>query len=441
MVGFFWQQQTMRRGVVSIGVITLISKAIGFLRELLIAYFFGTSGLVDAYRIGETIHSFGTGLVYTSFDVAGVPLLVERGVRHGERSQRALFASFCTLGLLIAGGAALIVFAFAPVLVRVFAPKLSGDTFRLATVMTRVMFPVSFAMILAGAYGAYYNARRQFAVPKIVFPVVNTVAIVFLLLFARQSGLLALAGGRSAGQVVGLAVALLPLLITGHRLIRGLRDPAIKEFLRLSLPLIVVAVMQPLNIAAGRAFASFLPEGNIAILSYADRLFVLPCYFLTATVSTVFFTKAAELAAAGDLARLKMQTTQLLKKLAFVLIPASGFMFILARPIVRFVYERGAFSPESTASTASTLALFGLGLFPFAAVSIITASFRGRKDMKTPAYAAGTGVLITIVLDAVFVRSLGVPGIALATTIGMTVTMIILLAMFSRWKVRPAQQV
>jgi putative peptidoglycan lipid II flippase len=422
----FWQRHTARQGITVLGVLALLSRGLGFVRELAVAYFFGASRLVDAYRIGETINSLSSSVARQAFDVVGVPLLVERRTRQGEESEKALFSSFCTVAFLVAAGISFLTLVLAPVIVRLFAPRLDPAALRLAAALTRIMVPVAAAATIAGAAGAYYNARRQFAVPRLFDPVVNVVAIVALVLFARRFGVFGLAAGWSAGHVLGLLVALLPLAVTGHRLIRKLRDPGVREFVVLSLPVLVAAVIQPVNIAVGRAFASFLQEGSIAMLGYADRLFSLPCFLLAASLTPVFYTKASELAAAGETELLLVRTRHLLGRLALVLAPLSLALFIGAEPIVRLLYERGAFTSSATATTARAFAWLSLGLFPYAAVSVMTAALRGRKNMKTPVYAAIAGVALNIALDALLVRPLGLPGLALATSSGLAVSATVL---------------
>ncbi|MEO0081664.1 MAG: murein biosynthesis integral membrane protein MurJ [candidate division WOR-3 bacterium] len=422
----------MRRGALIIAVMTILAKALGFVRELLMAYFFGAAGVMDAYRVGETVNSLGAGMVSSLFDVAGLPLLVERNARAGEQAQRQLFASLWTTGALVAGSIALLTLALAPLCVRLFAPRLSGPTFGLAVTTTRILVPVGFVTIMVGAFGAYYNARRQFAVPKLVDPVINAVAIVVLVFWARRAGVLGLAAGWSLGQILGLAVAILPLVMTGHRLVRTLSDPGVRAFVKLALPVLAAGAVRPLTIAAARAFASFLPEGSIAMLGYADRLFAFPCYLLAASISTTFFTKAAELAAADKHGQLREQTNRLLSRLAAILIPTSLALLVLARPVVKLLYERGAFTGQAAVGTAAALAFLGIGLFPFAAVSVLSAAFRARRDVRTPAYAAFAGAAASIALDLLLVRPMGVSGLALASSCGLAVAMSYLWARFER---------
>jgi putative peptidoglycan lipid II flippase len=425
-------RQTAQQGVTVLSLMTVAAKVFGFVRETAIAHFFGVSGLVDAYRIAETATSLSAGPARQAFDVVGVPLLVEQRTRRGEAAERGLFGSLCTVALAFAAGLALVLFVLAGPLARLLAPNLAAGAGHSAAGLIRIMIPVAIANVLAGVAGSYYNARRQFIVPRLFDPVVNTVAVVILVLTARSWGVTGLAAGWSLGQMAGMTAAFLPLVYAGHRLAGSLRGPQVREFLVLSLPVLLVSIVQPLNVAVGRAFASLLPEGSIAMMGYADRLFVFPCYLLSASVAPVFYTKAAELAAAGDRQGLRDYTKRLLFRLGLVLVPATAVLAAISRPLVRLVYQHGAFTPEAAAATGSVLGFLSLGLAPFAAVLILTAAFRGQKDMKTPALAALCGVAVNVGLDFMLVRVMGLSGLALAASCGLSVTGLVLWLAFVR---------
>lgn len=407
----------------TVTVLTALSKVLGFVREVLIAHIFGTAAIVDAYRVGETITTVGGGFVSSTFDVAALPLLVENKIGKKENRTRRLFASLWTLGLLLAGITALITFFGAPILVAIFAPRIAPETRLLALTLTRIMAFIPPALILISATAAYHNSRRNFAIPRLIDPVINAIAIIFILYWAKKSGPFALAAGWTTGHLIGLAVTVAPLLFTGHRLLGTIRDPGVREFLRLSAPLLAFLLIRPVNIALGRLFSSFLPSGSIAILGYADRLFAFPCNLIAASIGTVFFTRASELSASKKTVQLRKQTNRLLKISTLFLIPATIILLFLARPIVRLLYEHGAFTPEAGKTTALALGLLGLGLLPFTASAILTAYFRGKKDTRTPVAAALAGAAATTFFDLILIRPLGVPGLALGSTAGLTTNM------------------
>lgn len=426
----FWRPQSLATGTVLVTVGAATSKLLGFIREALLAHFFGTSSIVDAYRVGETISAVSAGLGANTFEVAGIPLLVEREVKGGTQECRKLFASLWTVALLLGIVITSLVFLAAPLLVKLFAPRINPATAQLAVLTTRIMSFVAGAVVMISASGAYYNARRRFTIPRLVDPTVNVIAILFLLSWGNSHGINALTTGWTVGHFAGLILAICPLILTGHRLIRTLREPGIREFLRLSIPLLGLFLVRPLNLALGRAFASFLPAGNIAIIGYADRLFAFPCNIITAAVGTVLFTRMSELAASGavDLLRHRLQT--LLRWAGVVLIPASLILFIVAQPLVNLLYQHGAFSPADSKLTATALRLLGLGIFPFTAIALLAAFFRGVKDTKTPVLGALLGAGTTALFDILSLNHLGVAGLALGSTIGLLTNMAFLLTAF-----------
>ncbi|NPV14196.1 oligosaccharide flippase family protein [candidate division WOR-3 bacterium] len=407
----------------TVTLLTALSKVLGFVRELLLAHIFGTMPIVDAYRVGETITTVGGGFISSTFDVCALPLLVERKMCKNQVSFRQLFASLWTLGFLFSIVILLFTFFAAPLLVAIFAPKISPQTRTLALTITRFMAIVPAALILISATGAYHNSRRKFAIPRLIDPIINSVAILFIIFWAKKSGTFALAAGWSTGHLIGLAVTLAPLIFTGHRLFQTIRDPGVREFLYLATPLLAFLFIRPVNLALGRLFSSFLPSGSIAILGYADRLFAFPCNLIAASIGTVFFTRASELAATGNTVRLRRETERLLKLSTIILIPASILLSFVARLLVRLLYEHGAFTSEAGSTTAIALAILGFGLLPFTASAILTAYFRGKKDTRTPVFAALLGAAATAIFDLALVRPLGIPGLALGSTIGLTINM------------------
>ena len=426
------RRQTARQGIVTLGLLTAVGKGLGFLRELAVAYFFGAGAAMDAYRVAETVSGLGSSVARQAFDVVGLPLLVERRTREGERAADRLLSALGTVALVAAALVSLALLAFAPQLVRLVAPSLAGGSLAQAALLVRLLVPAAGATVLSGLAEAWYSSRRQFWFSRLFDPLVNVVALAGLALSARQLGVAGLAGSFSAGHVVAILAVFAPLALTGRRLVSRLAAPGVKEFLALSLPVIAVSLVQPLSIAIARAFASTLPAGSVALLGYADRLFTVPCLALAATVGQVFYTKAAELSAAGDGHGLRRTTSRLIGRFAFVLIPASIAGFFVSRPLVALLYQRGAFSAHDAAATGNVLSVLLLGLFPFATITVLTAALRSMKDMKTPALAALAGIVSSTVLNMLLIGRLGLVGLGLASSAGLAVTAALLGALYMR---------
>ncbi len=408
---------------------TLGTRALGALRELVIAYCFGTAAMVDSYRISETLQSIFAGVARQGFDLAAVPLLVSRRIQQGEEAEHRLRTTLTTLAAIVSSCTGMIVLISAPVLVRLLAPGLAAGSGRLATVLLRLMVPAILATGLASALGAVHNARYRFAIPRLFDPIVNAVAITCLLLVPGL-GVIGLAAGWSIGHLLALLPLLLPLVIMRKALFSRLDADDSRSFLKLAAPGLLLSLIQPLNIAVGRSIAASLPAGSVAVLGYADRLFMLPCYLMTASLTPVFLTRFSEFSAAGNHRKMREQTSRLLWISAALLIPAGLCLAILARPIVNLVYMRGAFSATAAEQTARTLTGLSVGLFPAVAAAILAVAFRGSQDIRTPVIALMSGAVVNAALALLLCRRLATLGVGLAMSAGQAVSALILCLWF-----------
>ncbi len=407
-------RQSGRTGVVAIMALTLASKAFGFLREMLIAYFFGATALVDAFVVANNIFGITVGLIGHAFSVAGTPLMIEKAVKEGIPSQRAAFFAFIRFSLSAALVLGLVLAVAAPGIVFLLAPKFSHETHWLSVKLLWTMLPMALGMVGLALASAYLNARRRFGLDKLGDITVNAVAIAILFL-TPIFGIYALAVGWSMGYFLAACALLLPLLWRTSWWRGKLWSPEIKEFLALSAPMLVAYAANQVNVMVDRAFASSLDPGSIAALGYGWRLALVPMV-LAGAVSTVQLTRTAEMAAAGEIKRLKRSVLEILLKGAAVMIPISLALVWLARPLVQIVFQRGAFDASATDKTALALACYGFGLLPQLAVLTLASSMRGMKDMKTPVLAGVIAVAVNILLNSLLVRHFGIAGLATSTS-------------------------
>ncbi|MGB9589636.1 MAG: lipid II flippase MurJ, partial [Candidatus Hydrothermia bacterium] len=180
--GFFAPGQSGKKGVLLILLFTLISKSMGFLREILMAYFYGAGPAVDAFVASYTIFTLAVLLPSSLLPVVGTPILVEQGIKEGQEGQNETFASLLSLWLIISVGLIAILAVFGPLLVRVVAPLLPPDIHALAVRIFYILLPMSLGMVLVHLATAYYNARRSFALPQTSGIILNTFIIFFLFL-------------------------------------------------------------------------------------------------------------------------------------------------------------------------------------------------------------------------------------------------------------------
>ena len=407
-------RQSGRTGVLAIAAFTLASKALGFLREMLIAYFFGATALVDAFVVANNIYGLTVGIIGRAFSAAGTPLLVEKFVKEGQPAQRSAFFAFLRFALTSALALSLVLPLAAPGIVFLLAPRFSPETHWLSVKLLWAMLPMAVGMVGLSLAGAYLNARRRFGLDKLGDISVNLVAIGFLF-SAPLIGIYSLAVGWSLGYFLASCALLLPVVWRARWWKGRLWTTEIKEFIALTAPMLIAYAANQVNVIVDRAFASSLDPGSIAALGYSWRLALIPI-MLAQAISTVQLTRASEMAAARDIKRLKASVRDILLKGAAVMIPASVALVWLARPLVQIVFQRGAFDASATDKTSLALVCYGFGLFPQLAVLTLAASLRGMKDMKTPVMAGVIAVAANIILNILLVRPFGIAGLATSTS-------------------------
>jgi putative peptidoglycan lipid II flippase len=433
------QSRRLARSTAVFSLATAISRVLGLVREMVSSYFFGVTGLINAFTVAFAIPNFVRTLVAdAALSGAFVPVfseLLERGDK--QRAWRVASTLFW-LTLLILGAVTALAILLAPLLMRPFGDP--GGDFDLAVGLSRVLFPIVVLLGLSGIVVGVLNTYHHFALPALAPVAWNLVIIVGLLLGVPQiddeSGQLYLyAGVVVIGTLVQLLLPIPWLRRLDGRLTMVLdwRDPAVKRVLVLMLPVTLTIGLVNVNFLVDTLFASRLldPELAPAAIDKAFRLYMLPQGIFAVAVTTVLFPTLARLSARDDLGGLRRALDGGLRQIAFLLVPAGLLSIVLAEPIVRLVYERGEFTSDDTVIVAQCLQAFSIGLVFNGWLLILNRSFYAVQTNWVPTGIALGAVALNAGLDAVFYR-LGIWGIPLATSTVNVVAAVVLLAMMRR---------
>ena len=418
---------------------TAISRVLGLVREMVSAYFFGVTGLINAFTVAILIPNVVRALLAdAALSGAFVPVfsdLLEKGEK--QRAWRVASTLFW-LTLLVLGGVTALFILLAPLLMRPFGDP--GGDFDLAVGLSRVLFPIVVLLGLSGIVVGILNTYHHFALPALA-PVAWNVVIVLGLVIGvpridDESGQLYLYAGV---VVLGTLVQLLLPIPWLRRLDGSLtmvidwRDPAVRRVLSLMLPVTLTIGLVNVNFLVDTLFASRLldPELAPAAIDKAFRLYMLPQGIFAVAVTTVLFPTLARLAARGDTGGLRRSLDGGLRQIAFLLVPAGLLSIVLAEPIVRLVYQRGEFTAEDTVIVAQCLQAFSIGLLFTGWMLILNRSFYAVQTNWTPTAIALGAVALNAIFDTVFYR-LGIWGIPLATSTVNVVASTVLLVMMRR---------
>lgn len=422
------------RSFATVGGLTLVSRVLGFVRDILFAWAFGSGWVADAFNVAFRFPNlfrrlFGEG----AFNSAFVPLFAKRLEGEGRESAR-VFAEEAMSGLVFVLVILSVVFIVAmPWLMYLLAPGFSAnpEKYDLAVLLTRITFPYLLCMSLVALLSGVLNTFGKFVESSSVSIILNlTLTVAIFIGFAlgyrnEPNGGIIQALGVFVAGILQLWVLLNGVRRNGFSM--KLRRPRMTEGMRrlisLGLPGVVAGGVTQLNIMIGTMIASLQP-GAVSQLYYADRLYELPLAIVGIAIGVVLLPDVSRHLRAGNDAAVMDSQNRSLEFAMLLTVPAALALAAIPHEIVRVLFERGAFTPRDTATTASILSVFALGLPAFVMIKVFSPAYFAREDTKTPMrYAAISLIANTLGSIALFFlfRDIGwLPqlGIAVATTLG-----------------------
>ena len=418
---------------------TGLSRILGLVREIVAAYYFGAAGKINAFTVAFQVPNLIRSLVAdAALSSAFVPVfseLLEKGDR--KRAWRVASSLFWLM-LLGLGALTALFIVLAPLVIAPFGDP-GGDR-ALAIGLSRVLFPIVVLLGLSGIIVGILNSYEEFTVPALT-PVFWNIAIIAGLVIGvpRAESLDAKLYVYAVSIVIGTVIqVLLPLpWLRGRddrlRLVIDWRDPAVRRVFVLMVPVTIGLGLINFNLVVNTLFASRFIDPQLAprVIDAAFRIYMLPQGMFSVAVATVLFPRLSRLAAREDMDGFRHTVALGLRQIAFTLVPASVFTAILATPITRIVYERGAWGPHETAVTAGALAAFSLGLTFNGAMLMLNRAFFSMQTPWMPTAIALGNLVVNSVLAAALYR-VGVWGIPLATSLANIAGTAALLFVFRR---------
>jgi putative peptidoglycan lipid II flippase len=431
-------KQSVAQAAVLIAVVTLLSKFVGFAREVVIAQQFGVTGQTDAFLVGMMVPSLVLGLFAGGLSTLIVPWYLGHKQEDPERA-RVLVDQVTLVWSVVFALACVGIWIFAPQLVHLFAHGFEGARYALAVQVTRLLVPMGFMLILTGLFTGLLQAEGSFLIALIWSFLGNAAVVASLLLFSSRLGIHA----WTVGQTLLAVISFVPLvvLLASKRYgffrrfdVRHMDWPTILQFAALLLPLVIAGGVGSLNVMVDRWVASSLPEGAIAALNFSNRIWTIPITLLAAPIATATFPTFSAMAVDGSaLHAMDDKVRRTVAFLAYIVIPSSVGIVILAAPITRLLFQRGAFDATATVITASCVQMYAIGLVFQAVQPILAKVFYAFKNTVTP-LLIGLGIVgANMAGNIILSRYLGAAGIALATTITVTLGTVIYALLLRRY--------
>jgi putative peptidoglycan lipid II flippase len=401
---------------------TALSRIAGLAREIVAASFFGTSAAASAFTIGSQVPNLMSNLFsQAALSAAFVPVFTEQ-LQNGRKKEAFRLASTLFWIILVVLGAVTgLWMVLAGAIVPLFTGSLHGSAVGLTVGLSQVLFPVVLLLSLTGMLVGILQSYDEFSIPALAPAVWNLVILVVLIglrsRFHGENGLYAYAIAWLVATVVQLLMVASALRRIDFRLTFEVdwRDPRVAQVFALFLPVTLSIGIVNLDLFINSAFGSLVSAQAPRAIDQAFRIYMLPQGVFSVAVATVLFPTLSRMATRRDPAGMRRAVGNGIRQINLLLIPASGLLLVLATPITRLLYQRGAFNAQSTHLVAIALFWFAFSL-PFAGINLLLSrTFFALKKPWIPTRLAAMNMAVDVVVSIALYKPLGISGLVIGT--------------------------
>lgn len=427
------RKDRIARAAGAMSVATLISRVLGYVKDMILARYFGATGLSDtffvAFRIPNLLRElFAEGSMSSAF----IPVLTEYNTKEGFQEAKRLARITFTFLFMLVGLICVIGIIFTPQIITIIAPGFLKDPqkFNQTVILTRIMFPFLLFISLASVTMGALNTRKVFFVPALAPAMLNITIILVIIAFASRfdEPILVVAAGVTFGGLIQFLFQLPSFFKSGYDLRPDFyfRHPGLKRISLLVMPATMGMAVSQINIFISTILASYLPQGSITYLYYSMRLVQFPIGIFGVAMGMAVLPMLSEHAAMGDKDRMREDISFSMRLLFFITIPAMTGLIAFRQPIVNLLFQRGVFDYIATKGTAEALFFYSLGIWAIVGVRVMTASFYAFHDTKTPVKVAVVAMTVNIIFSIILMRFMKHSGLAFANSIASIVNLTLL---------------
>jgi putative peptidoglycan lipid II flippase len=431
-------KSTIAKSAATVGIAVMCSRILGLVREQVFAGLFGAGYTYDsfvvAFRIPNLLRDlFAEGALSAAF----VTVFSAYDTNRSQEDTWRLASNVLTFILILLSLITLLGILFTGSIVSLLAPDFSliAGKAALTEKLTRIMLPFLVFISLSAVVMGILNTKGRFFVPAIASSFFNLgsliggVSLAFILPHFGQPAIVGMAIGTLIGGLLQLGVQLPALHKTGfrYRPTLELSDPGLRRILKLMIPATVGLSATQINIFINTNFASSCAEGSVSWLYYAFRLVQLPIGIFGVALSIAMLPILAKQAAKKNIAEMKKTMVSSLTMVFALTLPATAGLIILAEPIIRLIFEHGAFTANDTVATAQTLALYSIGLFAYSANKVLVPAFYAIDKTRYPVIASFIAIIVNIIIINLTIDRFQHLAIAFSTSCTMLVNFLFLM--------------
>lgn len=422
-------------GIIMVAMV--LSRILGYVRDVVIYTNFGQNNLTDAYNAAFSIPDFLYYLLIGgALSSAFIPVFSGYIATNKEEDGWRVASTIFNIVIILMLVGIMLGIIFAPALIRILVPGFSPENMALTVKMTRIMFLQTFFMALNGISMGILHSYQRFLAPAAGAVLYNLGIIlvgVFLLPYlGPELGIIGFAIGVVVGAVLNFAVQLPALLKIGlrYQFIFDLKHPGVRKIGALILPVLIGLSVTQFNLFVNQNLGSSLPSGMLSALRAAQRIMQLPIGVFAVAIAVAVFPTLTGHAARQEREQFKKTMSLGIRTIFFITIPAAMGLVALKTPIVRMLFQQGQFTPGDTSTTAYALLFYCLGLFAYSALQLLNRVFYALQDTLTPVAVGAFTILVNIALNFLLIKPLGHGGLALAYSLAGIINMFLLLFIF-----------
>lgn len=421
------KESSLIKSTFIIMIVSVISRAVGFIRDMLIANGFGAGMYTDAYNIAVTIPETIFTLIGLAISTAFLPMLSKVRAKKGKDEMYNFANNVINILFIVSLFFFIISSIFSKEIVSILASGFSDEGLTLATKLTKITLLNLLFLSINACFTSLLQVNEDFIIPSILGLFFNLPMIIYLLIFGKND-IVGLTIANVIGNFLRVIVQVPSLLNHGYKFkfFINLKDKRLHEILILILPVIIGAGSNSLNMIVDKKIASSLSVGSISALDYGQKLIIFINTIITTSISSVAYPIMANMRNSGD----NRGFTEILKKsiiyLAILLIPITVGILIFSRDIVQIVYGRGQFDEYAVKLTTSALVGYGFGIFFTGMRDILNSTLFSMGKTRITTFNGLIGVICNILLNIVLSKYFGVFGIAISSVVSMIITSILL---------------
>lgn len=407
--------------------VTMISKLLGFGREIALTTGYGATSQADAYITASGIPMVIFAAIGSALATVFIPLYLEVKNKDGEGKSLAFANNVFNIVIIISLIVSIIGFVFAEPLVKLFAMNFSGQKLQLSVSLTRIMIFGVIFIGLSNIMTSWLQIKNNFIIPGITGLPYNIIIIISIFISLKLD-IRILAIGTLIATMSQFIMQVPYAYKTGYKykLSINLKDEYLRKMIILIIPVFIGVAVNQVNAVVDRSLASTLGDGIITVLNSANRLNTFVIGLFISTLAAVIYPTLSKLSNDENKTDFIESIKSSINSVVLLIIPISIGAIVLSKPVVSLIFERGAFDSEATNMTAIALSFYSIGMIGFALREILSRIFYALQDTRTPMINGALSMILNVILNLMLIKFMGYAGLAFATSMSAIICIILM---------------